>query len=224
MSDDPKPLEDPKPAPVVPPVEDPKPADPKPTADDKSNSDEFKLLKEKLDRLYSERDTMKEELEAANKKIRDDELERLKSEGKEVEALQGQLDDAKAEIKTLNEKIIKLTRDNAVIKELGHYDLRNDRAKDLAYDAILKDLVQDEKGEWVHKAGKSLSDFIKSYFDDEDNAFLLKPKVNRGTDPDDTTIVDTKPVTPGKRKDSLFGKSQAEVLRMAEEGKLPRQR
>lgn len=223
MSDDNEPEPEDK---DIPPVDkdEPKPKDkdePKPKDKDQP-SEEFKELKSKLDKLYGERDTLKDELAEAKKSIRDAELERLKNEGKEVEALQAQLDDAKLENEQLKKTIVELTRDNAVIKELGNYELRNDRANDLAYTAILKELVQDDKGNWVHKGGKSISEFIKSYFEDEENEFLLKPKENRGTGSDDEQEQQQPTDKTSKhKKGSLFGKSQAEVLRMAEEGKLP---
>ena len=81
---------------------------------------------------------------------------------------------------------------------------------------IIGQLVRDESGTWVHRSGVSVKDFVKTFAEVEDNAFLFKPKINNGTGNSGA-----KPTNTSSDKKSLFEMSQEEVLKMAREGKLP---
>lgn len=180
--------------------------------------DDLAPIKDKLNKAYGERDTLKAERDALKKQIRDAELQKLKDEGKDKEHFEGLLADKDKEIEELKTAVIELTRDNTVQRDLSGYKFRNEKAYALVYDAVIKDLVQDDKGVWVHKSGKSISDYIKTYAEDEDNEFLFAKKENRGTDTPTSTPRKPGTQTSGK----LVGKSTQEILRMAKEGKLSR--
>lgn len=217
MADDNNPDDDNKP--VDPPVEIKEPV--KDPIDDKPKEpvDDLAPIKENLNKAYSERDAARKEAEELKRKLRDQEIEALKKEGKEKEALESQLSDRDTEISDLKQQIVELTRDNAVQRELSSLEFRNERARDLAYDTVVKTLVQDTNGNWVSKSGKSIDEAVQEFAEDEDNKFLFKEKENRGSK-DATIITSPKtPPTPGGNR--LRDKSQAEVLKMAREGKLP---
>ena len=72
-----------------------------------------------------------------------------------------------------------------------------------------------EKGEWVHKSGVAVKDFVKTFAENEDNAFLFKQKQNSGNGSQNV------PPSSNTTKKSLFEMTQDEVLQMAAEGKLP---
>lgn len=203
---------------VVPPKKDETP--PK-KGDESSNDEEFKTLKGNLSKAYGERDTLKSELEDLKKEKRDAEIQRLKDEGKDREAFDAQLSDKDTVIAGLEKRIIELTRDNEVRQILAGHSLRNERAAELAYDSIIKELVQDEKGTWVHRAGKSVKDFIAAFSEDEDNKFLFKEKENRGTGNPPTVKTDA---PPKEQSGKLAGKTAKEIIGMARKGQLPNQR
>ena len=74
---------------------------------------------------------------------------------------------------------------------------------------------KNEKGEWVHKSGVAVKDFVKTFAENEDNAFLFKQKQNSGNGSQNI------PPSSNTNKKSLFEMTQDEVLQMAAEGKLP---
>jgi poly-D-alanine transfer protein DltD len=74
-----------------------------------------------------------------------------------------------------------LTRDNAVKGALAGIEFRNDVAADMAYDRVVSQMTQDANGQWVHKSGVSISEFVQMFSKDEANSFLMKAKVNTGT-------------------------------------------
>lgn len=199
--------------------EDGTPIESKEKKDPVDPKDDLAPIKENLNKAYKERDELKKEVADMKKALRDAEIERLKEEGKEKEAFEAQLSDRDAEIENLKSQIVTLTRDNQVRQTLTSYDFKNERAADLAYDSVVKALVQNEKGDWVTKSGKSIADYVKEYSEDEDNAFLFKQVESRGTD-----TKPAKPATPTTTGKKLSDLPQTEVLKMAAEGKLPNQR
>jgi hypothetical protein len=40
--------------------------------------------------------------------------------------------------------------------------------------------VQDKDGQWVHKTGVTIKDYVTTFAKDEDNSFLFKPKSSGG--------------------------------------------
>lgn len=175
----------------------------------------LKEIKEKLDKAYSSRDeALKKVTEFENEK-RQAELKRLQEEGKHKEAYEMQLAEIKSGKEAAEKRVIELTRDMELKSVLGTLNFRNDNALEMAYREIVGQLVQNEQGVWVHKSGVPVKDFVKSFSDTEDNAFLFKPKVSSGSGSQGT-----KTNNPSGEKTSLFNLSQDEVLKRAREGTL----
>ena len=177
----------------------------------------LKPIKENLDKAYSARDEAQKKVKEFERIQREAELKRLQDEGKHKEAYEMQLKERESEIEVLKRRNVELTRDIEVRNALGAYPFRNDNAVEMAYREVVGNLVQDEKGNWVHKSGLSIRDFVKSFAEHEDNAFMLKPKANSGSG---STTAAVAASTSGNK--SLFQMSQADVLKMAKEGKLQR--
>ena len=177
----------------------------------------LKPIKEKLDKAYSARDEALKKVAEFERKEKEAELKRLQEEGKYKEAYEIQLAEEKARREAIEKRNIELTRDLEVKNTLTSVEFRNERAADVAYKEIVSNLVQNENGAWVHRSGVSVKDFIKSFVDDENNAFLLKPKASSGSG-----ISSVKTLPASGEKKSLFSMSQDEVLKMAREGKLRR--
>lgn len=175
----------------------------------------LKEIKEKLDKAYSSRDeALKKVTEFENEK-RQAELKRLQEEGKHKEAYEMQLAEIKAGKEAAEKRVIELTRDMELKSVLGTLNFRNDNALEMAYREIVGQLVQNEQGVWVHKSGVPVKDFVKSFSDTEENAFLFKPKISSGSGSQGT-----KTNNPSGEKTSLFNLSQDEVLKRAREGTL----
>jgi hypothetical protein len=175
-------------------------------------------IKGKLDSSYAARDEALRKAAELEAKERERELKRLEDEGKHKEAFEIRLAEEKAARAVAEKRNIELTRDLEVKNALANLPLRSTRASDLAFDDITRELVQNDKGVWVHRSGVSIKDFVKTFADNEDNSFLFKPKTNSGGGT--TTITPGSTTTPK----SLFAMSQAEVMKLASEGKLPKRK
>ena len=179
----------------------------------------LKDIKTKLDKAYSARDEALTKAAAYEREKKEAELKRLQEEGKHKEAYDLQLAELDAANKALEKRNVELTRDIEVRNALGTHPFRNDNASEMAYREIVGQLVQDDKGQWVHRSGTPIRDFVKSFAESDDNAFLFKPKVSSGSGSSGS-----KPNTSSETPSSLFKMSQAEVLKLAREGKLPKPR
>ena len=205
--------------------------------DDKlSEADVAKLVEEevakrvadakvKIDGAYKQRDEALAKLSAAELAEKESRVKLLEEEGKFKEALELKLateQEEKAKLKAdkdaLEKRNVELTRDIDVRSALASFALRNDKAADVAKGMITENLVLDDKGVWTHKSGQSISAAVKAFAEDEANSFLFKPPENSGGGGGPIT-----PNTDLKNKGSLFGMSQAEVIQLAIEGKLPNQ-
>ena len=178
-------------------------------------AEELKEVKAKLDAAYGKRDEALQRVAEFEQKERDAEVARLQEEGKHREAFDLQLAEMKASRDALVKRNIELTRDIDTRNALAGFSFRNEKAAKMAFEEVTSQLVQNEAGEWVHKSGVAIKDFVKAFAENEDNAFLFKQKQNSGNGSQDP-----KPPQGGKPK-SLFEMSQDEVLKMAAEGKLP---
>ena len=178
----------------------------------------LKDVKSKLDSAFEARDAALKKIAEYEKKEREAEVKRLKDEGKEREAYETQLAHERAARQALEEENTKLTRDVEVRGLLAGYTFRNDKANELAYQDIVKQLVRDEKGQWVHRSGIPLKEFIKVFADSEDNSFLFKARVSTGGG--SAGPKDKSDTSGGKKK--LSEMSQDEVIKLALEGKLPK--
>jgi hypothetical protein len=178
----------------------------------------IKDIKSKLDNAYSARDDALRKVAEAEQAKKEAEIKRLQEEGKHKEALEIQLAEERAKRETLEKRTIELTRDLELRNTLSSYNFRNDNATEMAYREIVTQLVQNEQGVWVHKSGIPVRDFVKQFTENEENSFLLKPKVSNGSGSSSVKAGDISSREPK----SLFGMSQEDVLKLAREGKLPR--
>ena len=175
----------------------------------------LKPIKEKLDQAYAQRDAAQEKADKLEKERRDAELKRLEEEGKHKEVYEARLEDERKAREALERRNIELTRDLELKDALKDLTFRNERASQMAFQEIVGDLSRDEKGNWVHKSGLGLRDAVKKFAEDEANSFLFKSKGSSGSGSDTT-----KPADTSTKPKSIFEMSQAEVLKMAAEGKL----
>ncbi len=175
----------------------------------------LKDIKGKLDKAYGARDEALKKVAEFEQAKREAELKRLQDEGKHKEAYEMQLAEERAKREALEKRNVELTRDISVRNALASHPFRNDNASEMAYREIVGNLVQNEKGEWVHKTGVSVKDFIKAFAENDENAFLFKPKMSSGSGSQGTQKNSDN--SAGK---SIFQLSQDEVLKRAREGTL----
>lgn len=174
-----------------------------------------KDIKTKLDVAYTKRDEALQKVSEFEQKERDLEIKRLQDAGKDREAFELQLAEMKANQETLQKRNLELSRDVDARQALSAFAFRSEKAAKMAFDEVTSQLVQNEKGEWVHKSGVAVKDFVKTFAENEDNAFLFKQKQNSGNGSQNV------PPSINTNKKSLFEMTQDEVLQMAAEGKLP---
>jgi len=184
----------------------------------------LKDIKGKLDNSFAERDAALRKAEALEKKERDAELKALEDAGKFKEAFelklaeeQAKYADLESKFKSLQDTNLEITRNTSLKDHLSGVDFRNSRALEMAFNQILPEIIKNDKGEWVHRSGMSIKDYVKGFAKDEANSFLIKPKESSGGG---TTPAGTTPA--GNGKTSLLGKTTAEILAMAEAGQLPK--
>lgn len=181
-------------------------------------AEKLKDIKSKLDNAYGARDAALAKAAEYERKEREAEIKRLEAEGKVKEAFELQLAQEKAARDAAEKRITELTRDSEVRGALLGLNFRNDKAGEMAYQQVVSDLVKDEKGNWIHKSGVSIKEFVKAFSDNEDNSFLFKPKASSGGG----SSSNSSSSSATTKNTSLFTMSQEEVLKMAREGKLPR--
>jgi hypothetical protein len=141
---------------------------------------QLKDIKDKLDNAFKARDAANAraaELEAKNKQA---EIKALEDAGKHTEVMQMKLDAALADLNVYKDKVVKYERDGVVRDAMKDMKFRNDRSREMAYNDIVGQLQQNEKGEWVHKTGVAIKDFATQFSKDEQNSFLFETKQNGG--------------------------------------------
>jgi len=178
----------------------------------------LKPIKEKLDNAFSQRDEALKKIAQYEKEKRDQEIARLKDEGKHKEAFEKQLAEERAARELLEKENLELTRNNNVRASLTGLNFRNEKAVEMAFQEIVGQLVRNEQGTWVHRSGISVKDFVKAFAEEEENSFLFKAKVSSGSGSSGSN----KGGTPPAGKQSIFDLPQDEVLKLAAEGKLPK--
>lgn len=196
-------------------------ADPKKLAEDLARSmvdEQLKEIKAKLDNAFSSRDEALKKLAEREEADRQAELKRLQEEGKHKEAFEMQLAEERAKREALEKTNIELTRDLRLKDALKSLPFRNDSASEMAYREIVSQLVRNEQGDWVHRTGLSISEFVKGFSENDENSFLFKPVTSSGSG---TSSAAGTPPTSSEKK-SLFSMSTQEVLKLASEGKLKR--
>jgi hypothetical protein len=177
--------------------------------------EQLKTIKTNLDKAYEARNAAEAKAAEFERKEREAQLAALEAEGKHKEAYEIRLAAQEAELATLRNQNTAMSRDGAVNDALKGLDFRNVKASEMAFAEIVNQLVKNEEGKWVHRSGVPITDFVSAYAKLEDNAFLFKVKGSSGNGSQQSAG------TPagGSGETSLFKKSQAEVLKMAAEGK-----
>ena len=143
-------------------------------------AEELSGIKEKLNNAYTARDEAVKKAVAFEEERKQNEIRSLEEEGKHKEAADMKLAELSARLQERDKQITELPRDSAVRDALKSLDFRNDTAADFAYRDVVSQLVQDENGQWVHRTGASVKDFIDTFRKDDDKEFLFKPKQSSG--------------------------------------------
>ncbi|MDB4575341.1 hypothetical protein N9112_00095 [bacterium] len=183
---------------------------------DAAVAEALRPIKDKLDGAYTARDDALAKVAELEEEGKQRQIEDLKRDGKEREAFELELAEARAGREALEKRNIELTRDMDVNNALSVFDFRNARAKDIAFRDIVDNLVKGEDGQWVHRTGVDIKTAVSNFAKDDANEFLLKPTESNGA-PIDT---DPTPTNPGGGEKSLYAMTQDEVLKLAAEGKL----
>lgn len=185
---------------------------------------ELKKAKAALDRAYAERDKERSEKAALLQAAQDAEIKRLEQDGKAYEALQAKLAQAEARAVTLSNQLDSRNRDDVVNQALRGVPFRSAKLAALAAQEITSQLVKDRDGNWVHRSGASIQDYIKTYVAEDENSDMFAPKTSSGTGlgitPGSTQTVGG---SANQRPKSVLGLSGAQVLELAKKGMLPNQ-
>jgi len=142
--------------------------------------EELSGIKEKLNSAYSARDEAVKKAVAYEEERKQLTIKQLEEEGKHKEAADIKLTELSARLNEREKQITELTRDSVVRDALRGLDFRNDTAADFAYRDVVSQLTQDENGQWVHRTGASIKDFVDSFRKDDDKEFLFRPKQSAG--------------------------------------------
>jgi hypothetical protein len=177
----------------------------------------LKPIKSKLDKAYAARDAAEEKAEKLEKEKRDEKLRKLEEEGKHKEAYEIQLEEEREARRKAEAKATRLSRDNLLSEALRGLPFKNDKASNAAFNELVGEMVQDDEGNWKHKSGQSIRDVVKDFQKDEDNSFMFKVKANSGVGDNPKP-----PSNPGNKATSLFEMNDADVFKLAAEGKLRR--
>jgi hypothetical protein len=187
----------------------------------------LKEIKANLDKAYKARDEAQKRAAELELKEREAEKKKLEEAGEYKKLYELQLKEKEeenqrlaAEKAALESRNTELTRDAMIKDALKGLPFRNAVAHDMAYGQIVNQIARNDKGDWVHKSGVSIKDFVDLYSKDENNSFLFKAKASSGAGTGNNT--QTTDTSTGNK--SLYKMSQADVMKMAAEGKLPNQR
>ena len=172
----------------------------------------LKTIKENLDKAYGERDKLRDRLKEFERKEQEAKIKQMEEEGRHKEAMELRLAEKDAELSKKDQMILELTRDSSLNSALSGFEFQNPTAKEVARQQLVRDLIQNEKGEWMHKAGKSLTEAVTAFADDEQNAFLFKPKQSSGSG--SKTLKPSQPQAPS----SVFDIPQSELLEKIRKG------
>ena len=191
-------------------------------------AEKLKPIKDKLDKAFEGKTAAEKRLAELEKKERDAELKALDDAGKHREAYELRLKEEREareeetrKREAAERRTVELTRDLDLRNALAEYQFRNTNALDMAFKEIVGQLVQNATGHWVHKSGSMIQEYVKSFTENKDNAFLFKAKVNNGSGSSNNS--NGSPSDDNSNK-SVFDLSQDEVLKRAEAGTLRRRR
>lgn len=181
-------------------------------------------LKANLDKAYAIRDAAVKKANEFEQKEKAAQVARLKEEGKHKEAFEIEKAALQARLEAAEKRTTELSRDVSVRNALSGLPFRNTDANDMAYNEVVSQLTQNEHGDWVHRSGMSISDFVEAYAKTESKSFLFKTKANSGAGIPASPASQARAAVASESgaNKSLFNMSQEEVLKLAREGKLPK--
>lgn len=181
-------------------------------------AEQLKEVKAKLDNSYAARDEAIRKATALEETANQAKIKALEAEGKHKEVADMKLVSLNEQLRLANERIVGFTRDTAVREALATVKFRNDRSSQMAYKDIVDQLVQDrETGQWLHKTGVTIKDFVAQFSKDEDNSFLFEPKNNSGSGMGGNYNGSAPSLTGGKK---ITDMTSQEALALAMAGKL----
>jgi hypothetical protein len=190
--------------------------------DDSLEAQVEKLSNAKLAKMKANMDKMAEKLAKAEKDNADavtaqkaEKMKRLEDEGKLTELAEMRATEAEAKVKVMQDENTQLKRDGVVNTALNSLDFKNDRSREMVRKDVIDQLAIDEDGNWTHKSGKSITDFVQEYSKDTDNEFLFRAKTNSGggkSTNNGTSDTDD--------KKSIAEMTTTEILKLASSGKL----
>jgi hypothetical protein len=173
-------------------------------------------IKSSLDKAYKERDEAVKRAVALEDAERQARIKALETEGKHKEVAELKLAELQEKLRIAESRVTELSRDSAVRDALTGLEFKNDRSQQMAYRDVIEQLVQDtETGQWVHRSGVSIKEFVAAFAKDEDNSFLFKPKTNSGAGTGSPSGVPR--LDPNKKITQL---TSQEILALAQSGKL----
>ena len=178
-------------------------------------------IKASLDKAYKERDEARKESAKILEEAKKAKLKKMEEEGQALEAEKIKNKDLEEKLSSLNKQLETINRDMKVQASFQAIDqeFRNKRSASVAFKEVCESLVRQEDGSWTSIDGSSIEAVVAAFAKDEDNDFLFKPKKTSGSG-----IPASGEPAPPKAPSSLFKLSQAEVLKLAAEGKLPKRK
>jgi colicin import membrane protein len=182
-------------------------------------AEQLKDTKKLLDNAYKQRDEALAKQAEIERKEKEAELKRLEEQGKHKEIAELKLAEANAKLAALEKQNTELSRDVAVRDALKGLDFRNAKAFEMAQKEIVDQLIQNDKNQWVHRSGISINDFVTAFASAEEQSFLFKVKASSGAGTQNSSNNGGGGSGSGENK-SLFSMSQAEVIKLAAEGKI----
>jgi hypothetical protein len=190
--------------------------------DDSMDAKVEKLAEAKLAKMKANMDKMAEKLAKAEKDNADsvtaqkaEKMKRLEDEGKLTELAEMRATEAEAKVKVVQDENTQLKRDGVVNTALNSLEFKNDRSREMVRKDVIDQLAIDEDGNWTHKSGKSITEFVQEYSKDTDNEFLFRAKTNSGGGK--TTNNGTSDTNETKKISEM---TSEEILKLAAKGKL----
>lgn len=187
-------------------------------ADEPVTKDEDPLAKVKghLNKAYGERDAERARADALAAELTKIKADRLAAEGKAVEAAEMRAKDAAERAEKLAQENAVLTRDNKIESALTGLQFASKAARAAATRELASSLVKTPEG-WTAN-GKDVATFVAEWVADPDNQYLFVQKRNSGGG----SAPGVPAGGPANQPVKLMGLTNAEVMRLAREGLLPK--
>jgi len=188
-------------------------------------SDALAEFKTKMDALDKERRNAVARTERLDKELKAEEARREQLEAehntalsKSKEVFEAKLSEQTKAFEELRNLNVALTRDTQLKGALAGLPFKNAKASDMAYRDIVNQLVEKD-GEWRHTSGCTMQEFVNKFAADADQSFLFVQSATSGSGAGSSRRSSSE---TGYK--SLSDLPQSELLRLAEEGKLPNQK